>query len=426
MPRVIIVGGGISGLATAWYLAKSGISATIVERESRLGGVIRTDTIDGCVAEGGPDSFLTAKPAARELAEELGLGGELIGSNDHQRATFIWRNGRLVKLPDGMSMMVPGRIRPILKSPLLSWPGKIRAGYDLFRRPTGRERDVSIAEFVLDHYGREVLDYIAEPMLAGVYGGDPAEMSALSVVPQFVKWEAQYGSLTRASRKELKPNAGPLFTTLKRGLQSLVDELVRQLKPQVIQGEVEKVDKGGKGYRVRVNGDWLEADHVVIACRAAAVLPDLFPAIRYNSASVTCVGYRKSDIRNPLPGFGFLVPRVERKSISAVTWVPHKFDHRAPDDKVLLRLFTAGGKADVLGEVREKLGITAEPLFLREHHWPHSMPQYNVGHTELVKIIEGMLKDLPGLHVVGNAYSGVGIPDCIKMARQVASRIAAA
>lgn len=421
MPRVVIVGGGISGLSTAWYLAKAGIAATIIERQNRLGGVIQTDYIEGCVAEGGPDSFITIKPAGKELAEELGLGGDLIGSNDHQRATFIWRKGRLVKLPDGMTMMVPGKIAPILQTPLLSWPGKIRAGFDLFRRPTGQERDVSISDFVLDHYGREVLDYIAEPMLAGVYGGDPAQMSALSVVPQFVKWEAKYGSLTRATWKELRGGKGPIFTTLRRGLQSLVDELVNQLKPDVIRGEVEKIEQG---YRLRVNGDWIDADHVVVACRAAAVLPDLFPEIPYNSASVTCVGYRRSDVQKELPGFGFLVPRIERKGISAGTWVSHKFNHRVPDDKVLLRLFTTGGKADVLGEIREKLGITAEPIFFREHNWPQSMPQYNVGHTEIVKVIEEMIKDLPGLHVVGNAYYGIGIPDCIKMARQVAARIA--
>jgi oxygen-dependent protoporphyrinogen oxidase len=421
MPRVVIVGGGISGLSTAWYLAKAGIRATIIERANRLGGVIRTDYVEGCVAEGGPDSFITVKPAAKELAEELGLGGELIGSNDHQRATFIWRRGRLVRLPDGMTMMVPGKIAPILRTPLLSWPGKIRAGFDLFRRPTGQERDVSISDFVLDHYGREVLDYIAEPMLAGVYGGDPAEMSALSVVPQFVKWEAKYGSLTRATWKELKGGKGPIFTTLKRGLQSLVDELVRQLNPDVVHGEVEKVEQG---YRVRVNGDWIDADHVVIACRAAGVLPNLFPEIPYNSASVTCVGYRRADVQKELPGFGFLVPRIERKGISAGTWVSHKFNDRVPDDKVLLRLFTTGGKADVLGEIREKLGIAADPIFMLEHHWPQSMPQYNVGHAQIVKVIEDMIRDLPGLHVVGNAYYGIGIPDCIKMARQVAARIA--
>lgn len=421
MRRVVIIGGGISGLSTAWYLSKAGIRATIIERENRLGGVIKTETIEGCIAEGGPDSFLTAKPAAKELIDELGLTADLIGSNDHQRATFIWRSGQLMRLPDGMTMMVPGKIGPILKTPLLSWLGKFRAGLDLLKRPTGVERDIPISDFVTSHYGNEVLDYIAEPMLAGVYGGNPAEMSALSVVPKFVQWEAKYGSLTRATWKELKTVDAPLFTTLKHGLQSLVDELVRQLNPEVVSGVVEKVEKG---YRIRVNGDWIEAAHVVIACRPQTVLPNLFPEIPYNSAVVTCVGYRKSDVPKVLPGFGFLVPRVERRDISAATWVSNKFNNRVPEDKVLLRLFTTSSGADVLGEVREKLGIAADPLFIREHSWPESMPQYNVGHTEIVKIIEGMLQDLTGLHVVGNAYYGIGIPDCIKMGRQVADRIA--
>ena len=421
MRRVVIVGGGISGLSTAWYLAKAGIRATIIEREDRLGGVIKTETIEDCVAEAGPDSFLTAKPAASELINELGLTAELIGSNDHQRATFIWRKGQLMKLPEGMTMMVPGKIGAILKTPLLSWPGKLRAGFDLLKRPTGVERDIPISDFVISHYGREVLDYIAEPMLAGVYGGDPAEMSALSVLPRFVAWEAKYGSLTRAAWKELQTSNAPLFTTLKRGLQSLVDELVRRLNPEVVHGVVEKIEKG---YRIKVNGDWVEADHVVIACRPQTVLPNLFPEIPYNSVAVTCVGYRKADVPKVLQGFGFLVPRVERRDISAATWVANKFNDRVPEDKVLLRLFTTTGSADVLGEVREKLGIAADPLFVREHRWPESMPQYNVGHTEIVKIIEAMLQDLKGLHLVGNAYYGIGIPDCIKMARQVADEIA--
>src|SRR4051794_30820431 len=174
MRRVVIVGGGISGLSTAWYLAKAGIRATIVERNDRLGGLIKTEKIESCIAEAGPDSFLTTKPAARELIEELGLGAELIGSNDSLRTTFIWRGGQLVKLPEGMTMMVAGQIRPMVTTRLLSWHGKIRAGLDLLKRPTGVQRDVSIADFVIDHYGREVLDYIAEPMIAGIYGADPA------------------------------------------------------------------------------------------------------------------------------------------------------------------------------------------------------------------------------------------------------------
>lgn len=422
MSRVVIVGGGISGLSTAWYLHKHGIPATIIERENRLGGLIQTEHIDGCVAEAGPDSFLTSKPAAVNLCKELGLGDDLIGSNDHQRATFIWRGGRMVRMPDGMTMMVPGKIGPVLKSDLLSWPGKIRAGFDLLRRPTGVERDVSVSQFVREHYGQEVLEYVAEPMLAGVYGGDPSAMSALSVVPKFVQWEAKYGSLTRATRRESKESSGPLFTTLKNGLQSMVDALARQLRPTVITGGVEAVEKG---WKVRVNGGWIEADHLVIACRPSAVLPNLFPEIHYNSARVTCVAYRRSDVPRELPGFGFLVPKVERKSLSAGTWVSHKFNHRVPEDKVLLRLFTTGGKADIAAEVREKLGITADPLFVREHVWLQAMPQYNVGHTQIVQLIEDMVKDLAGLHLVGNSYRGVGIPDCVSMGKKTAEEIAA-
>ncbi len=421
--RILIIGGGISGLSTAWYLAKAGIRATIVEQDQRLGGVIRTDRIDGVIAEAGPDSFVSVKPAAKELAIELGLGDELIGSNDHKRATWIWRNGRLVKMPDGMTMMVPGKFMPMVTTPLLSWPGKIRAGFDLFRRPTGVEKDRSVADFVREHYGDEVLDYIAEPMLAGVYGGDPKDMSIGAVMPMFLKWEAKYGSLTKAARAEVKGGKGPLFTTLKSGVGTLVDRLVEQLRPDVIRGKVERVEKG---WRVRVDGNWIDADQVVIACRAQSVLPDLFPAIKYNSASVIAIGYRRADIGRPdFEGFGFLVPKIERKAVSAGTWVNNKFDHRAPEDKVLIRLFTTGEKADWRAEVAEKLGIRAEPLFVKESHWPLAMPQYNVGHDVIVKTINAMVADLPGLHVVGNAYTGIGIPDCIRMGKAAAEKIAA-
>jgi len=417
----VIIGGGISGLSTAWYLAKAGLKATIIEQDQRLGGVIRTDRIEGMIAEAGPDSFITVKPAARELSVELGLGDELIGSNDYKRATWIWRGGRLVKMPDGMTMMVPGKFMPMVTTSLLSWPGKIRAGLDLLRRPTGVERDRSVAEFVRDHYGSEVLDYIAEPMLAGVYGGDPEEMSIGAVMPMFLKWEAKYGSLTKAARAEVKGGKAALFTTLKSGVQTLVDTLVEKLRPEVIYGKVEKVERG---WRVRVNGDWLEADQLVVACRAQNVLPDLFPAIRYNSASVIAIGYRKSDIGRDFEGFGFLVPKIERKAVSAGTWVGNKFDHRVPDDKVLIRLFTTGDKADWRAEVAEKLGIRAEPLFVKESYWPDAMPQFNVGHDKIVATINAMLPDFPGLHLVGNAYTGIGIPDCIRMGKSVAERIA--
>jgi protoporphyrinogen/coproporphyrinogen III oxidase len=423
MPRVVIIGGGISGLSTAYYLSKSSIRSVLIERQPRLGGVIRTDRIHDCIVEHGPDSFLSTKSAARELCEELGLGGDLIGSNDHRRITYIWRGGKLVRLPEGMTMMAPGKIGPILSTRLLSWPAKVRACRDYFYRPTGVERDRSVSEFVTDHYGREVLDYIAEPMLAGIYGGDPGRLGVAGVLPMLLKWEARYGSLTRAARAEIHPGREPLFTTLKGGLQTLVDELARRAQPEVVHGEVERIEKG---WRIRVDGNWIDADHVVVACRAAGVLPNLFPEIPYNSARVVAVGYRKSDLGMKFDGFGFLIPKIERRSLSAVTWVPNKFNHRAPEDRVILRCFTAGDRADVREELREKLGITAEPLFTVEADWPQSMPQYEVGHAQKTKIIEAMLQDLPGLHVAGNAYYGIGVPDCIGMGRQVAARIAGA
>lgn len=423
MSRVVIVGGGISGLSTAYYLSRKGIGSTIVESSPRLGGVIQTREVEGCTVEYGPDSFLSSKGAATELVQEIGLGTELIGSNDHKRVTYIWRQGRLRRLPEGFTMMVPAKVAPVLQSDLLSWRSKIRAGFEIFRRPAGANRDRSIAEFVGDHYGEEVLNYIAEPLLAGVYGGDPALMSTAAVMPKFVEWESRYGSLTRAARKEIRPTAGSLFTTVKGGLQTIVDRLAQLAKPLVIQGSVDRVEKG---WRVHVNGAWAECEHLVVACRPSTVLPNLFPEIPYRSATVVAVGYRKSDIHAPFRGFGFLVPRVERKQLAACTWVGNKFDYRVPDDKILLRCFMTSATADPLPEIREKLGITAEPLFLETAHWPHSMPQYHVGHKEAVSVIEGMLTDLPGLHLVGNAYGGIGIPDCIRMGKEVAERIARA
>jgi len=422
MRRVVIVGGGISGLSAAYYLRAAGIPSTIVERESQLGGLMRTEVISDCVVESGPDSFLTAKPWARELIDDLGLGPEVIGSNDHLRATYIWRSGALVRMPEGMKLMVPSALGPLLRTPLLSWSSKVRILTEQLRRPRAFPRDRSVAEFVKDHFGSELLHYIAEPLLAGVYGGDPAQLSAGSLLPQMVEWEARYGSLSRAARSEARENAAPLFSTLREGLGTLIAELARQAAPEIIHGTAEALEKG---YRLRVNGDWIEAQHVVLACRPTAIVPDLFPEMPWNSCTVVALAYRRSEIQHPLNGFGFLVPAKERRGLSACTWVGTKFAHRVPQDKVLLRCFTSGPPDDIRAELAEKMGITAEPLFSRVIPWPESMPQYPVGHADRVRIIEEMLRDLPGLHVTGNAYHGVGIPDCIRMAKQVAARIAA-
>ncbi|HYZ84023.1 MAG TPA: protoporphyrinogen oxidase, partial [Bryobacteraceae bacterium] len=344
---------------------------------------------------------------------------QLIGCNEPLRGTHIWKGGRFIRMPEGMRLMVPSEMSTLLKSPLLSWPAKIRAGKDLLFKP--KEVDErSVAEFVRDHFGQAALDYLAEPLLAGVYGGDPDKLSASAVLPQFVEWERKYGSLIRGARKQPVERKGPTFESLACGLGSLIDALVGQTKMEVIYAAPEKIEKG---WRVKVNGAWIDASHVVVACPTEHVLPNLFPPVEYSSATVIALAYRAEDVPHPMNGFGFLVPSKERRTIAACTWVGSKWPNRVPVGKVLLRCFATENVGAVRSELKQMMGITAEPLLQRVYPWPKSMPQYTVGHGQRVEIVEGMLRDLPGLHVVGNAYHGVGMPDCVRMAKQVATTI---
>jgi oxygen-dependent protoporphyrinogen oxidase len=287
MPGVVIIGGGISGLSTAWYLARGGAASTILESRPRLGGVIQTERVDGCIIEAGPDSFLSAKPAALELIRELGLAGQVIGSNDHLRVTYVRKGGRLVPLPDGLMMMVPTKILPLVTTSLFSFGAKVRMGLELLRAPViksglkaddARVDDESVADFVRRHYGQEAVDYLAEPLLSGIYGGDPRELSVTAVLPRFVELAAKYGSLTRgvlaerakatAQRPEVRP--APLFRTQMGGLGQMVDALTASIrgKAAVRRGRAETIERTGEGFRIRVDGDWMHAGHVVLACEA--------------------------------------------------------------------------------------------------------------------------------------------------------------
>jgi len=453
---VAIIGGGISGLSAAYYLGQTGIPSTLIEARSRLGGVIRTETAEGCIVEGGPDSFLSVKSAAMELIEELGLAQEVIGSNDHLRKTFVLRNGRLVPLPDGLQLMIPTRIVPMATTGLVSWHTKLRMALEWFRSPAKETRpDRSVADFVADHYGREAVDYLTEPLLSGVYGGDPQQLSAASVLPRLFELEGRYGSLTRGALAERRAAAEagsslPLFRSLRGGMQQLVDTLVSRIATttEIVRGTAERIERGEEGYRVRVAGTPLPAQAVVLACeahRAAALaagiderLADMLAGVSYSSSMIVSLIFDRSAFPRPLAGFGFLVPRRERSRLVACTSVGTKFPHRVPDGLVLLRCFLGGvGDPGVLDETDEAavrmataeleriVGVRAGPRFWRVFRWPSSMAQYTVGHQARVAEIETRLASLAGLHVVGNAYHGIGIPDCIRMAKQVASRIAA-
>jgi oxygen-dependent protoporphyrinogen oxidase len=455
MLHATIVGGGISGLSTAYYLSKVGIRSLLIEREPRLGGVITTEVVDGCVVEGGPDSFLAAKPWAMDLIRDLGLEQEVIGSNDHQRVTYIWKNNRLVPLPDGLMMMVPTKMLPIAASSLLSWSTKARMALEWFRRPDDRSgADRSVADFIRDHYGREAVDYLAEPLLAGVFGGDPSRLSAASVLTRFTDLERKYGSLTRGAlassgRTPQAATGGALFRTLKGGLGQLVAAVEKAIdgKTDIWRGEVKAIEREPTArWRVFVDGESFETKHLVLACPAheaarllRTVAPELagvLSEIDYSSSMTVALGYNRETLGHPLNGFGFLVPQRERRRMIACTWVGTKFAHRVPPSHALLRCFLGGASdpivleesdesviASVRAELRRIMGITAEPLFTRIHRWPRSMAQYTVGHPRRLERIESTVRALPNLYLAGNAYTGIGLPDCIRLGKQAAEKI---
>jgi oxygen-dependent protoporphyrinogen oxidase len=441
--HVVIIGGGISGLSAAYDLARAGIAHTLFEKLPRLGGVIETRSQDGCVLECGPDSFLAAKPDALALVKELGLEGELIGSNDSQRTTYILKHGQLVPLPEGVMMIVPTKVMPMIRTPLLSWGTKIRMGFELLRRPR-KYPDRSVAEFVVDHFGQETLDYLAEPLLSGVYGGDPRQLSAASVLPRFVEMEATKGSLGRAVMGTRSSTGGSLFKTLASGLGTMVGALATYAN--VRHGEVDAIENTAGGFRVRADGAWIDASNVIVATPAPAAssllagvdaeLARLLGAIPYSSSAIVSLIFDASKFDGMRAGFGFLVPKLERDRLAACTFVATKFPHRAPEDRIMLRCFFGGiGDGAILDEsdeslititreeLRRILGLTTAPLLTNISRWPRSMAQYTVGHGTRVENIKTRVAAIGGLHLAGNAYDGIGIPDCVRSGRQAAASI---
>ena len=458
MKRIAIIGGGISGLAAAYALeqkrrAGAHLEYSVYEAGPRFGGVMVTDRADGCLVEAGPDSFLTEKPWASDLCRQLGLGDQLIGSQDSQRKTYILVRGKLVEMPDGLMFMVPTRIMPTVASPLFSAATKLRMAQEWFHPPHKANGDESVAAMVERHYGPEMVDRLADPLLSGVYGGEASQLSVRAVLPRFAEMEAKYGSLGRAmlaARKKMPPkgSAKPLFTSLKDGMQQMIDALLTQLNPNYLHSQVlvQALLSEDHGWTVSAG---LESDHfdaviLAVPTRDAAGLlqmccPELsheLGAIQYSSSVTVTLGYDKG-VRDSLPpGFGFLVPRSEGKRMLAATFVHNKFPHRAPDDRAIIRCFLGGARdeqilslsdeqilAVVRAELQQIIRLTAEPLFTRVYKWKGAMAQYSVGHLERLQRIATLRQQLPGLALSGNGYSGIGVPDCVRSGTEAASQI---
>src|SRR5579862_4418697 len=459
MTRIAIIGGGISGLAAAFALEehrRSGaLEYRLFESSPRFGGVLRTEQIEDCIVEAGPDSFISEKPWAADLCRALGLGDQLIGSNDADRITYILVRGRLVPMPDGLMFMVPTKILPTAFSPLFSWGTKFRMAREFFHPPRRAEADESVASLVQRHYGSEMVDRLADPLLSGVYGGEASSLSVRAVLPRFADMERNYGSLGRAmlaARKKMRAastrSAPPLFTSLKNGMQHLIETLVPRLHQPSLQPNtaVSSIHPQSDRWMVSTSQSSELYDAVILAvpAHAAAQLvsgfsPELaseLSGIGYSSSITVALGYDRGVRQFLPPGFGFLVPRSEGRKLLAATFVHNKFPHRAPDDRALLRCFFAGSNAEniwprsddeIIATVRDELraivGLNPEPLFTRVYRWKSAMAQYGVGHLERLERIERLRQQLPRLALAGNGYRGIGVPDCIRSGQQAASQV---
>jgi oxygen-dependent protoporphyrinogen oxidase len=475
--RTAIIGGGIAGLAAAYELEQARqkgaqVEYTLFEARARLGGCLASEIVGGAVLERGPDSFLSEKPAAAELCRELGLGGELTPSNDAERKTYIVVRNRLVALPDGLMFLVPTKLIPTALTRLFSWKTKLRMGLELLHPPRPSGQDESVAALVERHFGREVVDRLADPLLSGIFGGDSAQLSARTVLPRLMEMESEYGSLTRgmlAAHRKMRlrakeaaqkngaasprPAQRSIFTALRGGMQQLVDAVSARLDPASVRlsTPVTSMEKTAGGWKIEARGETEFYDAVIVASpawaagallgRVDAALGEELSGIPYSSSITVNLIFDEAKLGRLPDGFGFLVPAVEGRAMLACTFVHRKFLGRAPRGKAVLRAFLGGMKnealvaasdAELAAIVRRELseilgegvvGLGIEPEFAQVSRWSRAMAQYAVGHQERRQRIAARVAALPGLRLAGNAYDGIGIPDCIRLGRQAAREL---
>lgn len=485
--RIAIVGGGITGLACAYRIQKDrpDLEVTLFEATDRPGGVIGTVKRDGFTIDEGPDCFITTKPQALELTDELGLSERLIGTTEEHRRSFILYQGKPTPIPKGFFLLAPTSIKALINTPLLSARAKMRAALDWVlpsRAALGEGAgDECLADFVRRRFGDEVLRRIAQPMVAGIYTADPEKLSLAATFPQFLKMEREQGSVIRALMKQQKRQAqassgsreddvsgaaqaaGPrygMFVSYRDGMAELPDALARALKPGSLRTRkriAELVAAADGSYRLLdSDGEWSSFDRVCIALplgataklladakcesveRSASVraLAGACSQIRYATSAIVTFAYARDQIAHPLDGMGMVIPAIEQRQILAASFSSVKWAHRAPDGHVLIRAFVGGALQEHLAELPEDemtrmaareladiLGISGDPLFSMVSRWPQRMAQYEVGHLERVAAIREHEARVPGLVLAGNGFDGVGIPDCVRHANTAAAAL---
>jgi len=464
--KLTIIGGGIAGLAAAYYASKhtdTAVEITLLEQEDYWGGKLITERVphdkSQFVIEGGPDTFVVTKPWGIRLCKELGLSERLRGTNPETKKTYILKNDTLHELPGGLTMMIPTEFGPMIRTGLLSWPAKIRMGLDFFIPSEANNGDETMGEFVTRRLGRAAYESLIEPLMSGIYAGDGEKLSLQATLPYLRDLETKYGGLVKgalAVRKERakkgdngkSPNPTPgsrsIFLTPLTGLAEIVEVLVAELENAGVdlklQTRVTNITRNNLTPDTWLltlgTGEQLESDAIILATPAyvsGALIESLTPklaaeltAIEYVSTATVTMAFRESELSRPLDGYGYVIPRREGRKALACTWTSTKFPHRAPSGYALVRVFVgrAGQENQIrwdddalLKIAREELeltlGITAEPLLTRIYQWEKAMPQYNIGHPERLERINAALETIPGLALAGNGYRGIGIPDCI-------------
>ncbi len=459
--RVAILGGGITGLAAALRLhdAPAEIDWHLFEASPRLGGVLETVEIDGYRLELSADNFITRDPWATDLCKRVGLEDELLATDPARRRALVVTRGKIRRVPEGFVLMSPQKAWPVLASPILSAAGKARLAAEALIPTRRDDADESVASFVRRRLGREAFERLVQPLVAGIYTADPERLSMKATMAQFVRQEQEHGSLTRAALAKRSQPTGEqsesgarygLFVAPRLGMQQLVEATAGCLPADRLHtgtriDRVERTEAGQWRLTPATNSCEAAFDELIVTLpsrHAAEVLApvdstlsDKLGQIEYAGCSVVCFGVKASQVARPVSGFGFVVPAVEGRRLIAASFSSYKFPGRAPDDHLLIRVFVGGALQPELGELdddrliqiaREEMadlvGLSGELDFARVARWPQRMPQYHVGHLDLVEAIEQRAAEI-GVELAGAAYRGVGVPQCIHSGQQAADRV---